>query len=120
MMKKTNIYWFLLTTLLILNACGTNQPLSLSTPTIAASSTATVPPTTLPTETPTATPLPTATPVLNPLQIEAMRARAYPGSDIVVEQVLDPGVNYSRYYVSYLSDGLKIYALMTVPNGEKP
>ena len=29
-------------------------------------------------------------------------------------------MNYSRYYVSYLSEGLKIYALMTVPNGEKP
>jgi alpha-beta hydrolase superfamily lysophospholipase len=29
-------------------------------------------------------------------------------------------VAYSRYYVSYLSDGLKIYALMTVPSGEKP
>ena len=49
-----------------------------------------------------------------------MRARQYPGSDIVVEKVLDPGVNYNRYYVSYLSEGLKIYALMTVPMGEKP
>jgi dipeptidyl aminopeptidase/acylaminoacyl peptidase len=29
-------------------------------------------------------------------------------------------VNYNRYYVSYLSEGLKIYALMTIPNGEKP
>jgi dipeptidyl aminopeptidase/acylaminoacyl peptidase len=29
-------------------------------------------------------------------------------------------VNYTRYYVSYLSEGLKIYALMTVPMGEKP
>jgi dipeptidyl aminopeptidase/acylaminoacyl peptidase len=49
-----------------------------------------------------------------------MRAREYPGSDIVIEKVLDPGVNYNRYYVSYLSEGLKIYALMTVPMGEKP
>ncbi|RPJ25206.1 MAG: peptidase, partial [Chloroflexi bacterium] len=73
-------------------------------------------------ETPTQipSPIPTATPTPHPLQIEAMRAREYPGSDIVVEEVLDPGVNYSRYYVSYLSEGLKIYALMTVPNGEKP
>jgi dipeptidyl aminopeptidase/acylaminoacyl peptidase len=119
-MKKTNIYWFALTCLLILNACGANNSITLSTPVVAASSPSTSLPTPLPTETLTATPLPTATPVLNPLQIEAMRAREYPGSDIVVEQVLDPGVNYSRYYVSYLSDGLKIYALMTVPNGEKP
>ena len=49
-----------------------------------------------------------------------MRTGEYPGSDIVIEQVLDPGVNYNRYYVSYLSEGLKIYALMTVPMGEKP
>ena len=49
-----------------------------------------------------------------------MRARDYPGSDVVIEKVLDAGINYSRYYVSYLSEGLKIYALMTVPNGEKP
>jgi dipeptidyl aminopeptidase/acylaminoacyl peptidase len=38
----------------------------------------------------------------------------------VVEAVLDPGANYNRYYVSYLSDGLKIYALMTIPSGQKP
>jgi len=56
----------------------------------------------------------------HPMQIDALRARDYPGSDIVIEAVLDPSVNYSRYYVSYLSDGLKIYALMTVPNGQKP
>src|SRR6185369_1091194 len=62
----------------------------------------------------------TSAPILHPLQIEAMRARDYPGSDIVIEKVLDPGVNYSRYYVSYLLEGLKIYALMTVPDGEKP
>jgi dipeptidyl aminopeptidase/acylaminoacyl peptidase len=49
-----------------------------------------------------------------------MRSRDYPGSDILIEAVLDPGDNYSRYYVSYLSDGLKIYALMTVPDGPKP
>jgi len=49
-----------------------------------------------------------------------MRARTYPGSDVVIEKTLDPGVNYNRYYISYLSEGLKIYALMTVPNGDKP
>ncbi|HMB21782.1 MAG: alpha/beta hydrolase family protein [Chloroflexota bacterium] len=73
-------------------------------------------------ETPTRTPtlVPTGTPTPYPLQIDAMRARDYPGSDIVIEETLDPGVNYSRYYVSYMSEGLKIYALMTVPNGERP
>ncbi len=58
--------------------------------------------------------------LLYPLAIEAMRARDYPGSDITIEQVLEPGSNYQRYIASYQSDGLKIYALMTVPNGDKP
>lgn len=65
------------------------------------------------------TPFPSPTP-LSPLAIEAMRARDYPGSDIIIEQVLEPGSNYQRYIASYQSDGLKIYALMTVPDGEKP
>lgn len=56
----------------------------------------------------------------HPMSIAALRARTYPGSDFVIEQVLDPGINYNRYIVSYLSDDLKIYALMTVPAGEKP
>lgn len=49
-----------------------------------------------------------------------MRKYEYPGSSITVEQILEPGENYNRYYVSYLSDNLKIYALMTVPDGVKP
>jgi dipeptidyl aminopeptidase/acylaminoacyl peptidase len=81
-------------------------------------------PTLTATFTPTATLSPTSTltptPTLNPLTIVALRQRSYPGSDIQIEQELEPGVNYNRYIVSYLSEGLKIYALMTVPRGEKP
>ncbi len=55
-----------------------------------------------------------------PLAISAMRAKLYPGSDFVVEQRLPPGPNYTRQIVSYLSDGLKIYGLLTVPTGVKP
>lgn len=74
-----------------------------------------------PTETrvPTPTPLPSPTP-RNPLMIEVQREREYPGSEITIEQTLAPGSNYNRYIASYLSDGLKIYALLTVPRGEKP
>jgi fermentation-respiration switch protein FrsA (DUF1100 family) len=72
----------------------------------------------------TATPAPTSTltptPTLHPMMIEAMRQREYPGSDLVIERELEPGVNYRRYYASYLSEGLKIYALLTVPDGERP
>ena len=119
-MKKSKYYWLVLAVLLIMNACGGAKSPALIQPTTAASSTSLPASTTSPLPTQTPIILPTATPTLNPLQIEAMRARDYPGSDIVIEKTLDPGVNYSRYYVSYRSDGLKIYALMTIPNGEKP
>jgi dipeptidyl aminopeptidase/acylaminoacyl peptidase len=33
---------------------------------------------------------------------------------------LSAGSNYDRYLASYTSDGLKIYALLTVPQGDKP
>jgi len=49
-----------------------------------------------------------------------MRRQSFPGSDLVIEQQLDPGRNYSRYVASYKSEGLKIYGLLTVPNGAKP
>ena len=49
-----------------------------------------------------------------------MREHTYPGSKITIEETLQPGSNYSRYRASYQSEGLKIYALLTVPNGEKP
>lgn len=64
-------------------------------------------------------PIPTPTPP-NPLSIQAMRSRVYPGSEIVIEQTLAPGNNYNQYIASYLSDGLKIHALLTVPIGTKP
>jgi dipeptidyl aminopeptidase/acylaminoacyl peptidase len=54
------------------------------------------------------------------LSIEFMRQDDYPGSAITLEEILEPGDNYNRYYVSYLSEGFKIYALMTVPVREKP
>jgi dipeptidyl aminopeptidase/acylaminoacyl peptidase len=112
-MNKTRYYWFIVLALLI-NACETSDPASLpNRPFIGQSSTGAD--TTLHT-----LPAAQADSTSYPLQIAVLRARQYPGSDITIESVLDPGVNYSRYYVSYLSDGLKIYALMTVPNGPKP
>lgn len=57
---------------------------------------------------------------LHPLAIESLRQREYPGSNLVLEQVLKIGSNYGRYIVSYKSDGLKIFGLLTIPNGEQP
>ncbi len=56
----------------------------------------------------------------HPLTIDYLLSQEYPGSPITVEQTLSPGSNYNRYLVSYLSEGLKIYAYMTVPFGTKP
>lgn len=63
---------------------------------------------------------PAVGPVLNPLAIDAMRQRDYPGSDLKIEQTLSPGANYRRYIASYRSDGLKIFGLLAVPNGSRP
>ncbi len=85
--------------------------------------TAPAPPTAPLAEPATATPWPTtrSTPAgLSPLTITYLRQRAYPGSEIRIEQTLEPGANYDQYIASYLSDGLKIYALLTVPKGERP
>lgn len=97
------------------------ETFTLPAPTVTATSSAT-PTVASPTPTLTLTPTltATATPTPHPMSILGMRARAYPGSDIHIEKELDPGVNYQRYYASYLSDGLKIYALLTVPDGPMP
>lgn len=58
--------------------------------------------------------------LLHPLAIEALRQREYPGSQIEIEQTLSAGQNYQRYIASYKSDGLKIFGLLTVPQGQKP
>jgi len=70
------------------------------------------------TETPSPTPNPTAT--LHPMSIQALREMSFPGSVITLENELEPGANYRRYYASYQSEGLKIYGLLTIPNGEIP
>ncbi|MBI4089161.1 MAG: S9 family peptidase [Candidatus Levybacteria bacterium] len=49
-----------------------------------------------------------------------MRKQKYEGSEITIEETLQSGENYNRYVASYRSDGLKIYALLTIPMGEKP
>ncbi|MBM3122634.1 MAG: alpha/beta fold hydrolase [Chloroflexi bacterium] len=49
-----------------------------------------------------------------------MRQRSYPGSEIILDERLDPGPNFERFRASYFSEGLRIYALLTIPFGEPP
>ncbi len=55
-----------------------------------------------------------------PLTIESLKNGEYPGSDLVVIETLEPGSNYSRYIAYYVSEGNKIYGLLTVPDGQQP
>jgi len=99
----------------------------ISTPLPQPTSTPTPPPPTgtstgtlTPSLTPTKTPTPTATPIPDPMSILYMRTQEYPGSDIVVQSEFERGSNYRRYYAWYESEGLKIYGLLTIPDGEMP
>ncbi|HUQ85104.1 MAG TPA: alpha/beta fold hydrolase [Candidatus Limnocylindrales bacterium] len=53
---------------------------------------------------------------INPLSIDALKNEKFIGSEIIIEQTLEPGSNHQRYLTSYLSEGNKIFALLTVPN----
>ncbi|MFZ1040537.1 MAG: alpha/beta fold hydrolase [Anaerolineales bacterium] len=61
-----------------------------------------------------------ASPDSSPLAITVMRAKVYPGSNIVIESTLSAAPDYNRYIVSYQSDGLKLFGLLTIPTGVKP
>ncbi|MEJ2262909.1 MAG: alpha/beta fold hydrolase [Anaerolineales bacterium] len=131
---RFSFYWFLFLILpALLSACMSPSsvgdppeaggatlalPVTTPSPTPIPSLTPTVTPTIAPSLTPTLTLTPTTTP--HPMSILALRQRDYPGSDIVIEETLDPGANYSRHIASYQSEGLKIYALLTIPYGETP
>lgn len=55
-----------------------------------------------------------------PMTIENLRDGEYLGGDFVIEEKLANGTNYQQYIASYLSEGLKIYGLLTVPLAERP
>jgi uncharacterized protein len=59
-------------------------------------------------------------PSTHPNSIVALKARAFPGSQIKLERQLKNGLNYRQWIASYQSDGLKILALLTIPNAKVP
>jgi dipeptidyl aminopeptidase/acylaminoacyl peptidase len=98
-----------------------DEPQAVALPLVSTTSdTLSLTPSATATPTLTLTATPTPTPTYHPMSILALRQRDYPGSKITIEKTLEPGANYKRYYASYLSEGLKIYGLLTVPNGEMP
>ncbi len=57
---------------------------------------------------------------LDPLSIEYLRNIEYDGSELHIEEKLKSENDYEEYIVSYLSEGLKIYALLSIPKGIEP
>ncbi len=54
-----------------------------------------------------------------PLSIDAMRADSHTAT-LTFERALEDGPSFSAYLVSYRSSGLKVYAMVAVPNTPKP
>lgn len=68
----------------------------------------------------TPTPIAGVFEVGNDLTIAYLRGLDIQGSEITYEQQLANGANYAQYIASYLSEGNRIYGLLTVPFGEIP
>lgn len=129
--------------LFLLSACGMDQleresiqigdlsTVTMLTATLSPSPTATPLPRNTITPSPTwtlswtATRSPTAIPSFTPdpyaeLTIEGLAAQSYGGGEIRVEEVMAENSYFTRYLVSYPSDGLAIFGFMNVPQGEGP
>jgi uncharacterized protein len=61
-----------------------------------------------------------ATPTINPVSLPALFEKELDGSDFTVGPKLAETDAYTRYYITYRSNGLKISGIMNVPNGEGP
>jgi uncharacterized protein len=118
-MKKRTLLTLMLT-IFALSACMTTAAPPASPTAVSPTQTASQTPPPSATQTFTPPPTATATPVPHPMSIIALRNGEYPGSEVTIVRELERGVNYRRYYAYYLSEGLKIYALLTIPNAEPP
>jgi dienelactone hydrolase len=74
-------------------------------------------PTQTPSVPPTSTPLPH---LMYPYTIAGLRERTFIGGEISLDVVLGLTDVYTRYLISYLSDGLRITGILQIPAGEGP
>ncbi len=92
-----------------LSAAATQSP--LPTPQSPTPEPTAVPPTATPSPMPTATPDPYAE-----LTIDALTTRSYGGGQLDIVDTLEENETFTRYLITYPSDGLTIYGFMNVPN----
>jgi uncharacterized protein len=99
---------------------ATNTPAAaMPAPTALPTGTATPLPTATASPSPTITSSPTLTPTPDPyagLTIAALAARTYGGGELEIEAVLGETAAFTRYLITYPSDGLTIYGFMNVPH----
>ncbi len=134
-MKRFIYYVLILSLILVTAGCWLPGSLSFTkfqsksaTPTAISPIKSTELPAEKPDPTSSATPLPSSTPIPAPteivfeigqeLTIKYLRELEINGSEIVFHERLSPGYNYARHLVSYISEGNKIYGLLTIPFAE--
>ena len=54
------------------------------------------------------------------ISIDYLRSLEIDAQPVKIEEELTDGVNYKRYLASFISEGNRVYGLLTVPLGEKP
>jgi dienelactone hydrolase len=94
--------------------------LSACTPALAASSSN---PESEAVSTPTAvqvTPQPAPTNSVNPYSLEALAGRSYGQGELRIEYAWQDKGEFTRYYITYDSDGLNIHGYVNVPTGKGP
>lgn len=64
--------------------------------------------------------LPTADAVLSPYSLEALAQRTYGDGELRVEYAWQDKAEFTRYYITYDSDGLDIHGFVNIPKGKGP
>jgi dipeptidyl aminopeptidase/acylaminoacyl peptidase len=102
-----------------------SAPQNPATPVAVSLPTNTVSQASAPTVTPTATPAPTSTLSPTPdayagLSIADLTSREYGSGELALIQMMEENNLFTRYLISYPSDGVMIYGFMNQPRGDGP
>lgn len=113
--------FFIVFILILATGCSaSNTPTAFPDTPVPATSTI-PPPTPPPTSSPTQTSTPTSTPdPYEGITIEDLQSRTYGGGEIKIEGVMEENEDFIRFLISYISDGVKIYGFMNLPNEDGP
>jgi hypothetical protein len=57
---------------------------------------------------------------VSPISIDYLRSLQIKSEKLIIEEKLSDGSNYKRFIASYISEGNKIYGLLTVPKENEP